>query len=324
MLPAYYVSPKKLLKVAFAVAEIGENPDQEAVQNFTGFNNRVVREAIKIGEELSLFIEEENDLGYNLDSGYKRDLSIFSPSDRSLILYDALLHYQPFMQYISYLNTGYTPTEAARQVNTVTKIASGHEYVEKYFNRYGEYAGALSVNDEVKIEIDSGTLPGNPSEPIDRLQESLASEAEVRLYLETLLGEEMAGELPVDIMDQLVGAFTAYASDPRDSVTEAGRAVEDFLRWMGNEKGSQNRDYAGATGITPLANHLKGDSLITEIHKKNLQSLGSCRNKAAHGRSSGTMNRWKISEEGALSITLNSVITIRSVYHFIEADESLL
>lgn len=324
MLPAYYVSPNALLEIAFAVAELDEGVGSEEISSFTGLKNRTVKESIKVGAELGLFIQNGQINPVELEPSYERDLTMFSPDDRHLILYDALLHYQPFMQFISYLNTGYDPKDAARRVNTVHQISNKPDYVEDYFLRYGEFAGILESNDGVTVTIKSGGLPGDPPESIERLRVGLESEAEVRLYLTELLGDDVAGTLPEDVMDQLSGTFLSYSSDPRDSVTEAGRAIEDYLRWMGNQHGSAGRDYSGASGITPLANHLKGDSLITETHKKKANSIASRRNKAAHGRSSGTMVRWTITEDGALSTALDTAILVRSISRKIDTGDHIL
>lgn len=319
MIPAYQVSAELTLEVCFAIAELDSNPSREDITEFTGKDGRRIREAIKISREFGILRHSEGEI--TLKTDYARDLQMFNPNERYLILYDALLHHQPFMQFLSYLKKDYSAHQAAQRINAVYDISSDSEHIQDYFLRYGEYAGILRQDTNPEVDIETELIPntgGNGT--AEQLLDSLESEAEIRLYLETTLGEETIQSIDPDVVDQLTEAFKIFVQDPRKSIEESGRAIEDYLRELGVELGSDDRDYQGASGIVPLTNHLKGDDLIEKTHQKFIFDLAERRNRAAHGKDTESMQRWRITPEAGLSTAMDAVIVIRSIH--IEINDS--
>jgi len=320
MFPAYVVPPEDIAEILFALSELDDYADDKSVAQFVDESERKVRESVKILQELDMIVV---DGGYTVNIEYNDQIQQVSPDDRNTVFKKALLRHQPFIDYTTYLNRGYSSERASKMVYAAYEdLASGQKYMQTYFERLGQYAGILTEEGDISIEVRE--IPIDSTHSIEQLRESLDSELEVRIYLHEILGEELMSFLDEDTKTDLSNGYLKHAKSPRDSISATGRAFEDFLRNVGDEYGSNDRDYGSASGIIPVVNHLQGDDLIKRIHKRRVFALAEIRNKGgAHGDDTEVLERWDTSSEIALDCAITATLIIRSIYSY-ASDERLI
>jgi hypothetical protein len=143
--------------------------------------------------------------------------------------------------------------------------------------------------------------------------------------LDEILGEELMSFLDEDTKTDLASGYMKHTQNPRDAISATGRAFEDFLRHVGDEYGSDDRDYASASGIIPVVNHLQGDDLIKRVHKRRVFALAEIRNKGgAHGDDTEVLERWDTSSEVALDCAITATLLMRSIFYYASEDRLVL
>lgn len=320
MFPSYSVAPEDIVEILFALSELGAEVSQEQVSEFSGKSKRKTRESIKILREIDIVVGEED---YTLDIQYDDLIQQLPPDKRNTIIEEALVSYQPFIDYAMYLDRGYRSEQAAQMVHTAYDVSTGPEYLQMYLERLGKYSGILSEDNELNVEIRE--IPTNSAASIEKLRDALDSKLEVRIYLDEILGEEIMAFLDEDTKSDLTDAYTKHVESPRDSISASGRALEDFLRNVGDTYGDEDREYSTASGIIPVCNHLQGDDLVERIHKRRTFSIAEIRNKGgAHGDDAEKLERWDTSYEVSLSCALDTTILIRSVFLYADRGELVL
>ena len=111
-----------------------------------------------------------------------------------------------------------------------------------------------------------------------------------------------------------VKALMKHKSDPRDSINNAGQALEDSLR---DFAAKYSVDVSKKKGIIEILNEIKNKQPAL-LHTKQvdiLEGLGAIRNMAAHSQDKITNKHWEISEIIALTFCL---LSLRCVYSVIE------
>lgn len=320
MFPSYQVPPEDIVEVAFALSELGEDAAKGQIVEFTGESERKARESIKILRELGVITGEED---LTLVIRYDDLIQQLPPEERGIFLEESLVSYQPFIDYSTYLNQGYSSAEAAQKVHSAYDISNDSDYLQSYFERLGKYAGILTENEDLTVNIRE--IPTNSAASIEQLRDALDSQLEVRVYLDELLGEEIMGFLDEDTKSDLTEAYLKHANAPRDSISAGGRAFEDFLRNLGDTYGDEERDYSSASGIVPVCNHLQGDNFVERIHKRRIFAFAEIRNKGgAHGDDAEQLERWTTSPEMSLSAAIDATLLIRSVYYYAADGELIL
>jgi hypothetical protein len=305
----------------FALSELDDRADDTTVAQFVDESERKVRESVKILQELEMVIV---DGGYTVDIEYSDLIQQLPPDDRNTVIEKALLRHQPFIDYATYLNRGYSSEQASKMVYAAYEnLASGQEYMQTYFERLGKYAGILTEEGDVSIEVRE--IPTDSTHSIEQLRESLDSELEVRIYLDEILGEELMSFLDEDTKTDLSNGYLKHTQNPRDSISATGRAFEDFLRNIGDKYGNDDRDYGSASGIVPVVNHLQGDDLVKRIHKRRVFALAEIRNKGgAHGDDTEILERWDTSPEVALNCAITATLLTRSIYCYASEERLIL
>lgn len=320
MFPAYVVPPEDITEILFALSELDERSNENTVAQFVDESERKVRESVKVLQELEVVV----DGGYTVDIEYSDLIQQLPPDERNAVIEKALLRYQPFIDYATYLNRGYSSEQASKMVYAAYEdLASGQEYMQTYFERLGQYAGILTEEGDVSREVRE--IPTDSTYSIEKLRESLDSELEVRIYLDEILGEELMSFLDEDTKTDLSNGYMKHTQSPRDSISATGRAFEDFLRNIGDKYGNDSRDYGSASGIIPVVNHLQGDDLVKRIHKRRVFALAEIRNKGgAHGDDTEVLERWDTSPEVALDCAISATLLMRSIFCYASEDRLVL
>lgn len=317
MFPSYTVPPEDIVEAVFALSELGSDASEKQVAEFTGQSERKAREAIKVLREIGIVAGEDD---YTLPIQYDDLVQQLPPEERNAIIEEALISYQPFIDYATYLYQGYSSEQSAQKVHTAHDFSNKYEYLQTYLERLGKYAGIISGDYELTVEIRD--IPANSTTSIENLRDALNSKLEVRVYLDKVLGEDIMTFLDEDTKSDLTDAYIKHADAPRDSISATGRAFEDFLRSVGDTYGGADRDYSSGSGIIPVCNHLQGDDLIEQVHKRRIFSLTEIRNKGgAHGDDAEKLERWTTSLEVSLSGAMEATLLIRSIYLYVDSGE---
>lgn len=313
MFPAYVVPPEDITEVLFALSELDDDADKSAVAQFVDESTRKVRESIRILRELDIIVGQNT---LTLDIEYDDLVQQLPPSERDTIIERALLEYQPFIDYATYLKRGYSSEQATQMVFAANAdLSSDAEYLKRYFERLGSYSGILTEDGTVSIDVRE--IPTDSTQSIQQLREALDSELEIRIYLDEILGEELMNFLDKDTKSDLSNGYMKHSTSPRDAISAVGRAFEDFLRHIGADFGNEERNYESASGIIPVVNHLQGDDLVRKAHKRRVFSLAEIRNKGgAHGDDTEALERWDTSSEVALNTAISATLLMRSIYLF--------
>lgn len=321
MFPAYVVSPDDITEILFAISELDERANNNTVARFADESDRKVRESVKVLRELGIVL---GDGDLTLDIEYNDLIQQLSPDNRNTVIEMALLRHQPFINYATYLNQGYSSEQASKMVYAAyEEIASDEEYIQTYFERLGQYGGILTEEGEISVEVRE--IPADSTHSVENLREALNSELEIRIYFNQVLGEELTSFLDTDTKTDLADGFLKHTRNPRDAISATGRAFEDFLRHVGDEYGSDDRDYGSASGIIPVVNHLQGDDLVKRVHKRRVFALAEIRNKGgAHGDDTEVLERWDTSAEVALNCAFSATLLIRSIFRYASEDRLVL
>lgn len=321
MFPAYVVPPEDITEILFALSELDDQANEKTVAKFVSESKRKVRESVKVLQELEIVVGDD---GLTVDIEYNDLIQQLPPDDRNSVIEKALLRHQPFIDYATYLNQGYSSEQASKMVYAAYgEMANKEEYMQTYFERLGQYAGILTEEGDVSIEVRE--IPTDSAQSIEHLREALDSELEIRIYLDEVLGEELMSFLDEDTKADLVNGYLKHTQSPRDGISATGRAFEDFLRHIGDEYGSDERDYGSASGIIPVVNHLQGDDLVKRVHKRRVFALAEIRNKGgAHGDDTEVLERWDTSTEVALDCAISATLLMRSIFCYASEERLVL
>jgi hypothetical protein len=116
-----------------------------------------------------------------------------------------------------------------------------------------------------------------------------------------------------EVVDDLVEAILSHRSDPRKSLNDTGRALEDFLRL----NFASDLDLSNCNGIGQISNELQRHALSTSKHNAIVLALGQIRSMGdAHGADKVHGTRWVITDKTALSYVLMVVGIISSLMEF--------
>ncbi|WP_133304616.1 hypothetical protein [Halonotius aquaticus] len=324
MIPAYKVSPEDTMELGYAVSQIGPDALQSEIEEFTEFSQRKTSEGLKILAELNIVKREEDE--YTISSSYRKKIDDVSIENRDVLLNQALIQYRPFRSFGTFLKKGYGKDNAAKKTNVLHNIASDSSNLLDFFERFGRYTDLLNTDgEEMSITIEGKEIPGDSVESVEELRNALESEAEIRFWLEETIGTEIVAGIDEDTEEEIVKAFSKHASSPRDSITAAGRGLEDFLRAKGREQGVNQADLENSAGANQVANLLREKSVIRSLHTKRATSLAGIRNKGgAHGDDQQTGNRWRTEAEIALTVAMETTLLIASISQYIDNGKQVL
>lgn len=216
------------------------------------------------------------------------DIARASEEQKPFLFRKFLQRFDPFILFISLIGRGNTPDQAARKITVIYNIDAQHANIQATLTSLGAYAGIIEAEKgRIILKVDTSALS---AEYIRDLLEAMEHDVKARVYVATKLGWNVFGYMRQDEVDFLVKSIRTQHS-PRNSIDDAGWAFEDFLRRVIIDK---EKDASGCTGITQLAEHMKGEKLIDQKQLEICQAIGSIRIAAAHSKGRVTVEAWKI------------------------------
>ncbi len=231
-----------------------------------------------------------------------------------------LQSYDPFLEFINFMNKGDSPSKAIQKVIEIYGIKRKPKDVLWTFQNWGIFAGIFKNKD---FELSESIKTLKPSK-IAELG-LLDNELKAKIWIKKVLGSADA-YLTDGEYESLINSILNVKSDPRNSIKLAGEVVEDILRKIARDK---KIDVSKKNGISEIAEELKKNKIIASKHigiLKGIQvfldrdifdTLSSFRNMAHHSIDKHEMKKWELSEELALSYIIQVILCIKSLYYYV-------
>ncbi|MBU7047658.1 MAG: hypothetical protein HXS54_14585 [Theionarchaea archaeon] len=289
----------------------------EQAMEYIGKCNSYTRRALNMTCQLGF--AEKNGNKY-FANGNSAELVKMKKSERYIIFRKHLQSFEPFIIFLALKNKGNTINESTRKLKTIYSLDLNQKEIRAALLNWGQYAQIFdydSSTDEIKLNVD---LENSEVQYLRELLGSLDSEIKTKIYLTDKLTEYVYGYLEDDEIEHLTRALMNHERNPRNSIADSGRALEDFLRRILHKKGY---DVSNFQGITNIAEYIgsKERKIIHEKQKKILMGLAAIRNLASHNKDSKILESWKISPDFAIEVILITISLIRSLYYYIERGE---
>ena len=245
-------------------------------------------------------------------SSEAKDVSRANKQQWPVIFRKFIQRYNPFILFVSLIGKGNSPEDAARKIKVIYGIDASIKIIANTLLGWGEYSQILKrEKGKVELQIETDKLS---AEYIRELLEAMEHDVKARVYIAGKLGEDVFGYMQQDELDLLVKAIREHQSDPRDAMDDCGKAFEDFLRRLGDEK---SVNVSSRTGIQQLADAIIGKKLITVKHLEICKAINSFRIAAGHNKDKTSMEKWELNPDAAIECILLLLTTIRSIHNYV-------
>lgn len=311
-LPAREIRGDRLAEALFAVTFRALAPSE--VGRFLGVNERYALACLQVLEQLGLVGRLVT--GYRATAKVEEEVRTVATGDRYLVLGRYATRYKPFVEYVALIHKGYDSAEAARKVNVIYELGVADGYVDKILFEIGLFARLLTENGGMVTLVVA--MDEMPPDYFDKLKEATMGEIQARLFVRERLGEQAYQYLGDEQVEDFVQALLTFRADPRGAVTAVGRAVEDFLRTVGKDRGK--KDYSKSNGAVEVANLMRSEEppLLLNGHLSRTHFVGMLRNPGGgHGKDKETLERWTVGPEAAIEAVLVGLSSVRTVHAYV-------
>ncbi len=210
-------------------------------------------------------------------------------------LKEILLRWDPFVMFLAYLSKGYSFKQAMEKVN-YTYPFDKKEFALELFTKWIKDLNVSIENIETNLSNQT---------------EYILKQYSQKVYLCNILPEDVYNFIDEDIKLNLLSAIENFLT-PEKSISDTGKAIEDFLRLIDNDKNPQP---SSTNGIGQISNELKGKNIIHQKLNKICEALGDIRNMAGHSKEKITLVPWKLTVNAAISYFHIAISTIISIYN---------
>ena len=218
-----------------------------------------------------------------------------------MMMKERLIRFKPYIEYNYFLSIGKKEDESSKLVKKIYMIKQDETKINKIFK---DWSKSLNIQQDIKPII--------ASKEIDSLNKSLNDELLINQFLREQFGEHY-NSINQDLIEDLVKSLKDYKKNPRKSINDAGRALEDFLRL----DFAKSIDLTKCSGIIQIANTLNSNSISSKKQNGVLMGLGNIRSMGdAHGIDSKEGERWVIKDTSALVYILIVIKTMISLLDY--------
>lgn len=316
-LPLSSVSISLIMDVVVRCSHSGS--DIESLITYTGKTKQYVKSAIDTAILLQM-------LKMNPDGSYSAikecaEILTSHPSEK-LKVYTFrkwLQMWHPFILFLKYLKHGDTAEIAARKLCSLFSLNRDSKTIAKLLFNWSK--NCELINSKGEVLFDNSDLQDHQ---LLNLSE-LLDDVKAKMYIVDILGDDIFSWLKTDEIEELENAILRYKQDPRNAIACAGRAYEDVLKRISIEIiGIDSKNIAKMSGISQLANNLHSLSSIHPKQQHISMAIGSIRNMASHGKDSSSMEKWELSPTAAICNVLMTLVSIKSMFHYVKSKKYLL
>lgn len=304
---AYYIV--KVVELYEKYKQIGKDFNASSVARALDTSEVNARNAIKAAEQLGLMRVSESIL--------------YASSDEQRKIFRKMLQsYNPFLDFVFFLNKGDKAYQAVRKIIEIYNINRKPEDILWTFKNWGIFAGIFK--DKGEFEFSDNIAPLKPKK-INELSDLLDNEIKIMIWVKKVLGEAES-YLSNDEYEDIIKAISIMEKDPRNSIKLIGEVLEDILRRIAVENGI---DVGKKNGISEIATELRKHKILASKHigvlrgiqvfldRDIFDGLSAFRNMAHHSLDKYEMKKWELSEELALSYLIQVILCIKSMYFYV-------
>jgi hypothetical protein len=292
----------------------------ENIAHFSGFGVSTVRNAVNNASELKLV-----SVGRNGSSGRvtiePRFRTKLSRGEQLAIIREQLQNCQFFQIVCEFISRGEAAGAAIRKAAAISgKPVRDMKHVLPLLHLATD-AGLLEKRD-TKFQI-SSSISTAPTEEAGVLTPQLDTEMAAVLFVSNRLGSDVFHALEPTEQTRVCRAVRLHSSDPEKSTEDAGKALESYLRVVGQNAGEQMKSF---NGVAEIADFLgaPGRMVIHPKHRDLIKATSTVRNCSAHERDKFTNQPWRKTPEMALTNILWTLHIMRSVALWIKNREQIL
>lgn len=245
------------------------------------------------------------DIVYKESQLIKIKKDIFKKIDGSkqkslLVIKEKIVKFKPYVEYYYFLSIGKKEDESSKLIRKIYFVKQENTKINKIFKEWSKL-----------LEIQHDFKPTLASKELDSLNKSLNDDLLINQFLREQFGEHYKS-VSEDLIEDLAESLKDYKTNPRKSVNDAGRALEDFLRL----DFAKSIDLTKCAGIIQIANILNNNPISAKKQNGVLFGLGNIRSMGdAHGIDSKEGERWAIKDNSALVYIL---IVIKTMVNLLE------
>lgn len=316
--PRVRLSLKAIMLVAEGLAKSRKGMSLSRLAQYTTKTEQYAEMAAAMATELGFATRGKDGFDFCPSKSWLLDAQHYRRDQAAPLFSNYLVRWRPFELFLGFIQEGDSPEVAVRRMCSLLgqDAPSG---LETTLCTWGKQTGLLAKDNQSGKWHICAEVEETPVSALTELRRAATSEASARLFLRQRLGREAFDYLDDGEMEDL--SRSILDPEPRDRIDALGRALEDVLRRLGNERGV---DLSKASGIEQVANRLKQKNLITEKHHKCLLGINAGRIASAHSKGKKTMQRWQVRQESAESIVLRGLDALHSVYHYMKAGKRIL
>lgn len=282
------------------------------------FSPEYVRRAAVANVQLGL--AETNKTTYYCSETHRDVLRKANKAQLTLAFRGGLQNYGPFLLYADYLNKGFASNDAVTRTRGLFKIQVSPDKIERTLKGWGKYAQLIEdtpTGPRITIQTEHLLI-----DHAKKLVEALEAELQAKLFTIDMLGPEIFTYLDKnDVkLDDMAKALRNYETDPKPSASRALEIFERFVHTIAKERGVDVQKPKGlmdwVDGLHSQRNPQTPRDLPSNLWHLARGMVG-LRNMTHHNPDSETGQPWNISKQAALTSTLLTPITIRSMYMYI-------
>jgi hypothetical protein len=247
----------------------------------------------------------QNNLIEKVDEKFIIPTQIFNKLDGSLDkslerIKEVLVDKKQFVEYCYFISKGKTKIESAKLIKVIYDVGQTENKIIQIFEDWVKF---LNINIKQK-PIKNKTL--------ENIEKSINNKLLVNKFIKKEFGDYY-NTISKDVLEDLSRSITNIRKEGSQSLNDAGRALEDFLRI----DLAKDIDLSKCSGLGQIANELnRCDKFPTKLNNivlglGNIRSMGK-----AHGVDLKIKKRWNISEASVVSYIILIILVIKSYLEY--------
>ncbi len=214
------------------------------------------------------------------------------------ILFEYISRFPLFSEYLYLLRRKLQDVEPSILLKNIFNLKISENVIKSTFNGWIKF---------FEIEIEQNTA----NELLTPIK-SIKDETMAILFIRENLYHNLS-IIPKTVINDLIEGIINAENHPDNSLTDTGRAIENFLRI----NYGKIIDLKNCNGITQISNKLRGHKMISRKHHNILVGLGSIRSIGdAHGLDKEENKLWEVSKNSALLFSALTIKTINSIQNY--------
>ena len=215
--------------------------------------------------------------------------------DTNRVLFDHIIIFEPFIEYIYLRQELNSDEKASKHLRIMLDVKSSPKVIKSTFNGW-----IKKLNIHIKnCELNETLMTGKDIE----------DESQAIITIRNIFNKNLK-TIPELVINDLKEALIQSKYSPSNSLTDSGRALENYLRI----KFSSLADLSKCNGVSQIAEKLRQLKILNNKHINIIKGIGSIRTMGdSHGLDKKERRNWEISNKSALISCFLVIKTISSI-----------